>query len=113
VQITEEIKEKSDQEFLREIEGKICEILENFIDYVTKDFELNLFLASLTFPTSSTQLTFAGSGPTLLFDLFYKWNIRKQDKKEELEIFATFRTPQQFLKCLNCKIPAAFHLVRL
>jgi hypothetical protein len=108
----QDIAEKSDEEFLRDIELQIRESLDNFREYVTKDFELNLFLASLTFPTSSTQSTFVGSGPLLLFDLFHKWNILKQPEKEGLEFVATFRTPQQFLRSLNCKIPAAFHLVR-
>jgi hypothetical protein len=121
MQITEEITEKSaeidvagkfDQKFLRDIEERIHESIEKFIEYSSKDFELNLFLASLTFPTTLTQTTFTGSGPLLLFDLFHKWNFRKQQGIEGLEFFPTFRTPQQFLMNLNCKIPAAFYLVR-
>jgi hypothetical protein len=121
MQITEEITEKSaqkhiagksDEKFLRDMEGRIQESIEKFSEYATKDFELNLFLASLTFPTTLTQSTFTGSGPLLLFDLFHKWNIRNQQGIEGLEFFFTFRTPQQFLMNLNCKIPAAFYLVR-
>jgi hypothetical protein len=59
-------------------------------------------------------MSFTDSGPKLLFDLFYKWNISNQQEGISFRDYVpSFRTPQEFLSNLNWKITAAFHLVRL